>query len=80
MTSPQSPRQLVIGVLHYDAPRAVKVREPGNLETLHSAIHAPIFVYTDTMQQADIIMSKWPEIMQAAADKAGEVLENALNE
>jgi hypothetical protein len=63
-----------IGPLHYSEARAVKVREPEDLNTVHSAIHGEIAVYTDSRLEADAVLAGWPDIMAAASAKAEEIL------
>lgn len=63
-----------IGPLQSDLPRAVMVREPENLQSIHSAVSARIHVLTDTKTETDAILASWPVIMQAAADKIEEIL------
>lgn len=63
-----------IGPVHYDQPRAVKVREPENLGAIHSAVHGAVAIYVESVTEAQAVMSAWPIIMQAAADKTVEVL------
>jgi hypothetical protein len=60
--------------IHFDEPRAVQVRDPADSTSYHSAVHGGINVYVDTMMEAQGIIAAWPVIMQAAADKANEVL------
>jgi hypothetical protein len=62
-----------IGSVHYDEPRAVTVREPEG-DGKHSAVHSGVNVYTDTLTEAQGVIAAWPLIMQAAADKADEIL------
>lgn len=61
--------------IHFSEPRAVQVRDPENLNSLHSAVNGNIFVYTETKLETDKILEKWAEIMQVAADKAQEFLD-----
>lgn len=63
-----------IGVVHFDEPRALKVRNPENLSDIHSAVHSNIYVYTDSKVEADLLLQKWDEIMSAANAKAQEIL------
>ena len=63
-----------INPIHFDVPRAVKVREPEELQSIHSAVSGRIHVYVDTHTEAQAILSAWRVIIQAAADKANEIL------
>jgi hypothetical protein len=67
-----------VGPVHYSEARAVMVREPGNLKSKHSAVQSPLIVYTDTISQSKALLARWPEIMQAAADKAQEIIDAAV--
>ena len=60
--------------IHFDQPRAVKVREPDDVSSLHSAVSGRIHVYVETKTEADAILAAWRVIMQTAADKANEIL------
>ena len=60
--------------IHFDEPRAVQVRDPAGSNTFHSAVNGGINVYVDTMIEAQGVIQAWPVIMQAAADKANEIL------
>ena len=60
--------------IHFDQPRAVQVREPENLKSLHSAVSGMMHVYVETRTEATQILDNWRIIMQAAADKANEIL------
>lgn len=63
-----------IGVVHFDEPRAVKVRNPENLSDVHSAVHSNVYVYTDSKVETDLLLEKWDEIMAVANEKAREIL------
>lgn len=63
-----------IGAVHFEEPRAVMVREPEDLKSMHSAIHSGINVYVDSMIEGQAVIAAWPLIMQTAADKIAEVL------
>lgn len=63
-----------IGPVHYQFPRAVMVRDPESTGGIHSAVQSPLIIYTDTVKEAEDLITFWSEIMQAAADKAQEIL------
>ena len=63
-----------IGALHYSDARAVQVREPENVNSVHSAVHGDVAVYSDNRLQTQALLDGWPEIMAAAAAKANEIL------
>lgn len=66
-----------IGPLNYAPGRAVQVRvyDDTNQQTgVQSAVHSDVAVYTNTRLETDAVLAAWPEIMQAAADKAVEIL------
>lgn len=63
-----------VGLVHFDEPRAVQVRNPENLKDIHSAIHCGINIYTDSKLENEKIMARWTEIMNAADKKAQEIL------
>ncbi len=63
-----------INSLYYDEPRAAKIREPENLSTIHSVIHSGVSIMVDNQLEANAIIAAWRVIMQAAAEKADEVL------
>lgn len=69
-----------VGPIHFDEPRAVKVREPENLSSVHSAVYGAISIYVDTKMEADAILAAWRVIMQSAADKATEILASVRQE
>lgn len=63
-----------IGPIHYNLPRATKIREPGNHDVIHSVVHSAISVHVDSVVETHAILAGWPIIMQAAADKAAEII------
>lgn len=63
-----------IGPLHYSDPRAAQVREPEDLDTVHSAVHGEIAVYVDNRNEGNAIIAGWADIMAAASAKAEEIL------
>ena len=63
-----------IGVIRYSLPRAVQVREQGNVTEVHSAVSGTINVYTDTMTEANCLIDNWHQIIEAANAKASELL------
>ena len=63
-----------IGAVHFNEPRALRVREPEDTTQSHSAVHSGVSVYVDTQKEAHAIIAAWPVIMQAAADKVEEIL------
>ena len=60
--------------VHFSEPRGVFVRESGNLSNVHSAVNGNLNVYTNNQNECNILISRWTEIMQVAADKANEIL------
>jgi hypothetical protein len=60
--------------IHFDQPRAVQVRDPADTNNFHSAVNGGINVYVNTLVEAQGVIDAWTDIMQAAADKANEVL------
>jgi hypothetical protein len=68
------PTPTPIEPIHFDQPRAVQVREPEDVSMIHSAISGRVHIYTETKTEADAILAAWRVIMQAAADKANEIL------
>lgn len=52
-----------VGLIHFDEPRAVQVREPENLKSVHSAIHCGVNVYTETRLETEFLLQRWPELM-----------------
>lgn len=72
MTTPETPAPL--GPLHYDKPRSLKIREPEDLNTVHSVVHSGVSIVVETLTEAHGISDSWQIIMQAAADKAAEIL------
>ena len=69
------PTPAPIDPIHFSEPRAVKIREPENLSAMHSAVHGDMNVLTQSMTETNAIIENWSLIMQAAADKAAEVLD-----
>ena len=63
-----------IGAVHYGEPRGVIARDPNADGGKHSAVSSQFLVYTDTLTQAQELIKRWPEVMQAADDKAQEIL------
>lgn len=63
-----------IGCVRYNPARGVQVREEGNLDQMHSAVSGTIAVYTDSFGDTQKILTHWEEIMQAASNKAHEIL------
>lgn len=63
-----------VGPVHFSQARGVLVREPEGHDSHHSAVQSQFIVYTDTQKQTDALISRWTEIMQAAADKATEII------
>lgn len=65
-----------IGLVHYDEPRAVQVREPENITAIHSAIHCGVNIYTDNKKQADYLMSMWPYIMASLSNTVAAMVQS----
>lgn len=63
-----------IGVVHYDEPRAVKVRTPGNMKDVHSAVYGAVNIYAETQKETDALIAQWDQIMTAANIRATEIL------
>lgn len=63
-----------IGPLYYDGPRAVKARNPNDVSDIHTVVHAGVSVHVASVLEGHAIIDAWPIMMQAAADKAEEVL------
>ena len=68
-----------IGPIYYDQPRAVKiagkyVHDTEHPELPHSAVHSAINVMTETQTETDALLAQWRDIMQAASDKAAEII------
>lgn len=75
MTQPVFPEP--IGALHYDPPRAVKVRDPRvakDITAIHSAVYGAISFYVDNQEEADKVIGAWGEAMKAANLKFLEIL------
>lgn len=70
------PTPTPVGLIHFDEPRAVQVREPENLSAVHSAIHCGVNVYTDSKKETDYLLERWPEIMQELSDSIQQVIDN----
>lgn len=66
--------------VHFSEPRAVLVRESGNLSNVHSAVSGNLNVYAENQSECNEIISRWREIMQVAADKANEILTEIRSE
>lgn len=64
-----------IGPIHYSEPRAVQIRMPGNLTEIHSAVNGNVNVYADSMVECNAVLEQWPSIIQAAADRANQILD-----
>ncbi|HPE52982.1 MAG TPA: hypothetical protein PK852_02585 [Mesotoga prima] len=63
-----------MGRVHYNQARAVQVREPENLNLVHSAVSGTLNVYTDTRLEAKAIIDGWEEIIRAVHLKVEEIL------
>lgn len=63
-----------IGSVHYSEVRAVQVRAPGDMNSVHSAAYSNIAIYADNKAQMNAILAHWQEIMQAASSKVDEIL------
>lgn len=63
-----------IGLVHFDEPRAVKVREPEDLKSMHSAVHCGVNIYTNTLTETQAVLAAWPVLMQTLADKVAEIV------
>lgn len=68
------PTPAPIDPIRFSEPRAVKIREPENLSAMHSAVHGDMNVLVESQLEAEAILAAWRVIMQAAADKAQEIL------
>lgn len=66
--------------MQFSQPRAEKVRAPGNMSEIHSAVHGTIAVYTDTQLETDYIIENWKYIMMAASERAQEMLKDFRDE
>lgn len=64
----------MIGRVRYTEPRAVNVREPGQVADIHSAIHSTLAIYTDTFIETNYLLENWTEVMQAVSDAVNSVL------
>lgn len=69
----------MIGRIRYSPARGVSVRQPGDMKSVHSAVSGTIAVYTDTLIETNFVIEHWDEIIQAANDKAIEILSNLPN-
>lgn len=63
-----------IGVVQYSQPRTEKVRAPGNMNDIHSAVHGTIAIHTDTQEQTKAIMENWPQFMSALDTKISDFI------
>lgn len=63
-----------IGRIRYTEARAVQVREPDDIKQTHSAVHGSVAVYTDSITEAQVIITGWSEIMQAMNEKVVEII------
>jgi hypothetical protein len=64
-----------IGPLRYNQPRGVRIVEPEHPEETHSAIFSGVHLLVNSQTEANAILSAYPVIMQATADKAQEILD-----
>lgn len=60
--------------VHFSEPRGVLVRESGNLSNVHSAVSGNVNIYSGSQLESNELIKRWPEIMQAVADKANSIL------
>jgi hypothetical protein len=69
-----------IGVLQYSLPRAIQVREPETPVTSANpnAVHGDVAIHVDGLAQAHLVLDNWALIMQAAADRAAELLSSLV--
>ena len=63
-----------IGRVRFTLPRAVQVREPGDVKETHSAVHGTIAVYTDSMTETNSVIDNWEEIIHAMGEKINEII------
>jgi hypothetical protein len=52
-----------VGLIHYDEPRAVMVRDSENQDKPHSAMRSAVNVFTDSVKETNYLIERWPEIM-----------------
>lgn len=68
------PTPLPVGRVRFTLPRAVQVREPDEVKVQHSAVHGTIAIYTDSISEAQTVIDRWEDIMQAVNEKVTEML------
>lgn len=64
-----------VGRVLANQPRAVRIREPENQDSAHSAVHGGINILTNSASDTRKIMAAWSEIAEALASKIEEVLD-----
>lgn len=57
-----------VGRIHFEQPRAVQVREPENLEAVHSAIHCGLNIYTDSRNETEYLLKNWEHLMASLSN------------
>jgi hypothetical protein len=50
------------------------VRDPEDSNKPHSAVHGAMAIYVDSITEGNAVIAAWPVIIQAAADRAREVI------
>ena len=63
-----------IGLVHYNEPRAVQVREPENLTEVHSTVFAGVHIYVDNALEREAILDNWASLMEALSVKVDEII------
>lgn len=64
-----------VGAIHFDQPRAVKVRNPNDLNDVHSAVYSGLAIYVNSKTEADAIMNAWKTIMDVTALQVQNILD-----
>jgi len=67
--------QQAIGALHYNPARATKVRDTEGNPV--NAVFGTMAIHVTQLTVTDALLARWPEVMQAAADKVSAIIEEA---
>lgn len=63
-----------VGRINSDEARAVQVRDPEDLDTIHSTVYSGIYVYVDSVIQRQAILDHWSDIMTAMSTKVDQII------
>jgi len=63
-----------IGRVHSDEPRAVQIRDPEDLDMIHSTVFAGVHIYVDNVLQRQAILDNWSALMTALSSRVDQII------